>query len=83
MFNAEDVCNLMVDIVIISEHCYKARGEIKNIIIMNNDNNDNGKDLIKTQCNDWLNHLLPQNRYEQTFFKTNLKRIRSRDKTKI
>lgn len=77
MFNAEDVCNPVVDITIISEHCYKVGGEIKK------KNIDNRKDLIKTQCNEWLNHLLTQNRYEQTFFKTNLKRIRSRDKTKI
>lgn len=30
MFNAEDVCNLVVDIAIISEHCYKVGDEKKN-----------------------------------------------------
>lgn len=31
MFNAEDVCNLVVDIAIISEHCYKVGGKIKRV----------------------------------------------------
>lgn len=33
MFNAEDACNLVVDIAIIPEHCYKVGGEIKKILI--------------------------------------------------